>query len=176
MSGHGIVPERIELQDRSATPDWSAHMAYYDRLDIALDPVGGMSGGITSCEALWMGVPVITLEGDRMSSRITSTIVDAVGHPEWIARSEAEYIDKVVDLAQDVGTRQALRAGQRKRMAESPLCDARGLAATLENAYTEMFERWNCGASGRMHQQRDGCDTPGSPPGFHGVAAAEASK
>ena len=55
MAGHGIPASRIELQDRSATPDWPAHMAYYDRLDIALDPVGGMGGGTTTCDALWMG-------------------------------------------------------------------------------------------------------------------------
>ena len=148
MSEHGILPERIELQDWSATPDWRSHMAYYDRLDIALDPVGGMSGGNTSCEALWMGAPIITLEGDRMSSRITATILNAVGHPEWIARSEAEYIDKVVALARDVQQRKVLRSGQRNQMAASPLCDARGLAWLLEKAYFEMFERWFAGKNG----------------------------
>jgi predicted O-linked N-acetylglucosamine transferase (SPINDLY family) len=142
LNGHGVEPGRIELQDWSATPDWHSHMAYYDRLDIALDPVGGMAGGNTSCEALWMGVPVITLLGDRMSSRITATIVNAVGHPEWIARSEADYVDKVVAFAHDVEQRKVLRAGQREQMARSPLCDARGLAMLLEQSYAEMFERW----------------------------------
>ena len=80
MSGHGILPDRIELQDSSATPGWPAHMAYYDRLDIALDPVGGVGGGTTTCDALWMGVPVITLEGDRMASRMTASMLDAIGH------------------------------------------------------------------------------------------------
>ena len=140
--GHGILPARIELQDWSATPDWRSHMAYYDRLDIALDPVGGMSGGITTCDALWMGAPVITLQGDRMASRITATILNAVGHPEWIAHSEADYIDKIVALARDVPKRTALRSVQRSQVAASPLCDARGLARSLERAYFEMFERW----------------------------------
>ena len=54
MASHGIPPDRIELQDRSATPNWSAHMAYYDRLDIALDPVGAMGGVTTTFDALWM--------------------------------------------------------------------------------------------------------------------------
>ncbi len=142
MSGHGISSSRIELQDRNATPDWSAHMAYYDRLDIALDPVGGVGGGTTTCDALWMGAPVVTLEGDRMASRMTASMLDAIGHPEWIAHSEAEYINKVVALARDAEQRKALRSGQRSRMASSPLCDARGLALALENAYLEMFERW----------------------------------
>jgi predicted O-linked N-acetylglucosamine transferase (SPINDLY family) len=142
MTRHGILPERVELHDWSTTPDWRSHMAYYDRLDIALDAVGGMSGGITTCDALWMGVPVITLEGDRMSSRITATILNAVGHQEWIAHSEADYVDKVVALVQDVAKRTALRSAQRSQMAASPLCDARGLARSLEKAYFEMFERW----------------------------------
>ena len=142
MASHGISPDRIELQDRSATTNWSAHMAYYDRLDIALDPVGGVGGGTTTCDALWMGVQVITLEGDRMASRMTASMLNAIGHPEWIARSEAEYVDKVVALARDVERRKALRPVQRDQMAHSPLCDAQGLARDLESAYCKMFERW----------------------------------
>ena len=142
LSGCGIASDRIELQDGNATPQWRDHMAYYDRLDVALDPVGGMGGGNTTCDALWMGVPVITLEGDRLAARVTDTILHAVGHPEWIARSEAEYVAKVAALARDVQARAALRSRQRRQMAASPLCDARGLAAVLESAYYEMFQRW----------------------------------
>ncbi|MEO8342859.1 MAG: tetratricopeptide repeat protein, partial [Gallionella sp.] len=142
MANHGIQPDRIELQDRSATPDWSAHMAYYDRLDIALDPVGAMGGVTTSFDALWMAVPIITLQGDRVASRATAAIVGALGHLEWIAKSEGEYIDKVVALARDFKQRETLRSAQRERMAASPLCDAKGLSVSLENAYAEMFERW----------------------------------
>ncbi|OGT03402.1 MAG: hypothetical protein A2Z65_07845 [Gallionellales bacterium RIFCSPLOWO2_02_58_13] len=142
MAGHGIAPDRIELQDSSATSDWSAHMAYYDRLDIALDPVGGMGGGTTTCDALWMGVPVIALEGDRMASRMTASMLDAIGQPDWIARSEAEYIGKVVALARDVEQRKSLRHGQRNRMGSSKLCDATDLVKSLESAYSEMFEQW----------------------------------
>ena len=142
LSAHGISPDRIELRDNSATSDWSAHMAYYDRLDIALDPVGAMGGVTTTCDALWMGVPVIALGGDRVASRATDALLTAIGHPEWIARNEAEYVDKVVALARDEKQRQTLRPGQRERMAAGPLCDAKGLSTSLENAYFEMFERW----------------------------------
>lgn len=142
FAGHGISPDRIELQDRSATLDWPAHMASYDRLDIALDPVGAHGGYTTTCDALWMGAPVITMAGNRMASRMATSILNAIGRPEWIAHSEAEYVDKVVALALDVGQRQALRTDQRRRIANSPLCDAHGLARTLEDAYSEMFERW----------------------------------
>ena len=142
MNSHGIPPERIELQDGSITPGWREHMAYYNRLDIVLDPVGAMGGVTSTCDALWMGAPVITLEGDRVTSRATAAIVNAIGHPEWIAHSEAEYLDKVVVLARDKDQRKALRTSQRDRMAHSSLCDAKNLAMNLENAYVGMFERW----------------------------------
>jgi predicted O-linked N-acetylglucosamine transferase (SPINDLY family) len=142
MAGHGISPERIELRDIRLTPDWSSHMACYDSLDIALDPVGAIAGGTTSCDALWMGVPVVTLMGDRMASRMTASMLRALGHEEWIARSERDYIQKVVDLARDAQRRSALRFELRGQMAQSPLCDARGLARSLEAAYFEMVERW----------------------------------
>jgi protein O-GlcNAc transferase len=142
MASHGISPDRIELKDISITPNWQEHMAYYNRLDIVLDPVGAMGGVTSTCDALWMGAPVITLEGDRVVSRATAAILTAIGHPEWIARSEAEYIDKVAALARDVDQRNVLRTSQRDQMARSPLCDAKGLAMSLESAYIAMFETY----------------------------------
>jgi len=142
MDDHGILSHRIELMDSSATPDWSTHMSYYDLLDIALDPIGAHGGYTTTGDALWMGVPVISLEGDRMASRMASSMLAAIGQPEWIARTETQYVDKVVALARDVVQRKALRFSQREKMSCSTLCDARGLAIALENAYYEMFNRW----------------------------------
>jgi protein O-GlcNAc transferase len=142
MSAHGIAADRIELHDSAITPDWRSHMAYYNKLDIALDPIGGLGGATTTCDALWMAVPVVTLIGDRMASRTSASMVTALGKPEWIAQTEAEYIDKVVMLARAVDDRRKVRAMQRRHMAQSPLCDARDLASNLENAYREMFERW----------------------------------
>jgi protein O-GlcNAc transferase len=142
MTGHGVTPERIELQDSGVTPGWREHMAYYDRLDIMLDSIGAHGGYTTACDALWMAVPVIAIAGDHMATRMAASILDAIGHPEWIARTEDEYIEKVVALARDAELRRLLRASQRDRMAASPLCDAQGLAVSLEHAYFEMFERW----------------------------------
>ena len=139
LSEHGIPPHRIELQRES---EWVDYMREYNRLDIALDPVGGHGGGTSTCDTLWMGVPVIHALGSCATSRFTAAMLDAIGRPEWIARSEEEYIDKVVALARDVEQRKALRFNQRERMASSPLCDAHGLARSLESAYFEMFERW----------------------------------
>jgi protein O-GlcNAc transferase len=142
MGKHGIAQERIELQDRSATPGWREHMAYYNRLDIVLDSMGAHGGYTTACDALWMGAPVIAIEGDRMATRMAASILHAIGHPEWIAGTEAEYVEKVVALARDEEQRKTLRSSQRERMASSALCDAKGLSTSLENAYFEMFERW----------------------------------
>jgi predicted O-linked N-acetylglucosamine transferase (SPINDLY family) len=141
FASHGIEADRIALMDRGTTLDWPGQMSLYDRVDIALDPVGGVGGGTTTCDALWMGVPVITLAGDRMATRMTASMLTAIGRPEWIARDEAEYVAKVVALARDVDRRTALRSEQRARMAASPLCDAPGLARALEAAFAAMVER-----------------------------------
>jgi predicted O-linked N-acetylglucosamine transferase (SPINDLY family) len=141
LAAHGIAPHRVELQDTSATSGWSSHMAYYGRLDVALDPVDTHSGATTTCDALWMGVPVITKLGDRMGSRMTATSLHALGHPEWIAQSDVDYVEKAVALARDEERRRGLRLTLRDEMARSPLCDASGLATSLEDAYAEMVER-----------------------------------
>jgi predicted O-linked N-acetylglucosamine transferase (SPINDLY family) len=142
MGGHGIPPDRIELQDRSVTPSWSDHMAYYNRLDIALDPIGGIGGGTTTCDALWMGVPVVTLLGKSMGQRMTASMLTAIDHSEWIANSESDYIAKTEILAKDKAQRTRLRFEQREKMRKSQLCDPANLACTLENAYKEMFNGW----------------------------------
>lgn len=142
LAEHGVPAERVELQDATATPDWSSHMAHYRHLDVALDPIGGVGGGTTTCDALWMAVPVVTLCGDRMASRMTASMLHAIGHPEWIAASEDEYVRKVVALARDSRGREVLRTSLRDRMARSPLCDTGGLTRCLEDAFFGMFRRW----------------------------------
>lgn len=141
LVAHGVLPERIELQDGSSTPSWAEHMAYYDRLDIALDPVGTWCGNTTTCDALWMGAPVIGLMGDSCQLRMTGPMLAALGHPEWSANSEDEYVEKVVGLARDRALRERLRPAQRAKMAASTLCDAADLTQQLEQAYTEMYLR-----------------------------------
>ena len=145
LAAHGITAERLELHDATATSDWSTHMAFYNRLDIALDPVGAVGGGTTTCDALWMALPVVTLCGDRMASRMTASMLNALGRPEWVARSETAYIDTVAALARDANLRRHLSDTQRQQMEQSPLCDARDLAKALENAYVEMYSRWRGG-------------------------------
>jgi predicted O-linked N-acetylglucosamine transferase (SPINDLY family) len=136
MALHGIDAGRIELQPGS---NWHEYMAQHDQLDIALDPIGGHGGGTSTCDALWMGVPVIHLQGDHVGSRFSASLLTAIGRSEWIAHSENEYVEKVITLARNVEHRKQLRLEQRNIMSLSPLCDAQGLARSLEDAYSRMF-------------------------------------
>jgi predicted O-linked N-acetylglucosamine transferase (SPINDLY family) len=139
FSRHGIAEERFQLT--GWTPDWRSHMALYDQLDIALDPIP-FNSGTTAFDALWMGVPLVALEGDWMGGRISSTILKSLGKTEWVAQTEDDYVAKVRALASDVEGRRSMRTAQRALMAASPLCDARELARAFEDAFEAMFDRW----------------------------------
>ena len=136
----GIPADRLEL--RGETKGWAQHMALYNRLDIALDPVGAHAGVTTTCDALWMGVPVVSRVGDRMAQRQGASLLTAIGHPEWVAHDDEDYIAIVAALASDVHGRAALRPLQRETMRRSALCDGKGLASALEDAYMAMFDTW----------------------------------
>jgi protein O-GlcNAc transferase len=157
MAGHGIDTDRLELA--TSTDDWSSHMAVYDRLDIALDPIGGVGGGTTTCDALWMGVPVVTMIGQQMTQRMTASMLNAIGHPEWVAANESDYVNTVVELAKNVSLRQYLRADQRDKMRSSELCDAAGLARSLEDAYETMFDIWWQKKQGITNSNSQGVNT-----------------
>jgi predicted O-linked N-acetylglucosamine transferase (SPINDLY family) len=116
-------------------------MALYNRVDIALDPIP-LNSGTTGFDALWMGVPLVTLEGDWLGGRLGKAMLTALGHPEWVAHSEAEYVEKVVNLARDIDLRRHLRFAQRATMRQSPLCDGEGLAHSLEDAFETMYDLW----------------------------------
>jgi predicted O-linked N-acetylglucosamine transferase (SPINDLY family) len=146
MSARGIGAERIELRSSIDTLGWPEHMGYHDRLDVALDPIDVVSGGTTTCDALWMGVPVVTLLGPRMGSRMAASLLHGLGRTEWIAHTPEEYIAKVLELARDPARRAALRSTLREEMQGSQLCDAGDLATQLETAYAGMFERWQQGS------------------------------
>jgi predicted O-linked N-acetylglucosamine transferase (SPINDLY family) len=117
-------------------------MRLYDRLDIALDTIP-FNSGTTACDALWMGVPLVTVEGSWAGGRIASTFLKAIGRSEWVAADSEEYVAKVRSLAEDVALRCELRRSQRERMASSSLCDSAGLARALEDAFEQMFDRWH---------------------------------
>ena len=115
-------------------------------IDIGLDCFPHNSG-TTLFESLYMGVPFVTLAGRPSVGRLGSSILEGVGHPEWIAHNEDEYADLVVALASDLPRLAALRAGLRAEMQASALMDEPGFARKVEAAYREMFRRWAEGSA-----------------------------
>jgi len=139
FSSHHVAPERVSLQcGELSVPD---HLGLHQGVDIALDTFP-YNGTTTTCEALWMGVPVITLAGPSHVSRVSASLLTNLGRSEWIAHSEDEYIGKCAGLAANFPALAEARAAQRERMRQSPLCDAHRFTAHLEAAYREAWRRW----------------------------------
>ncbi len=139
FAGRGIDPARIELV--SWIPSKSGHLGAYEAVDIGLDPFP-YNGTTTTCEALWMGVPVVTLVGDRHAGRVGASLLSRVDLGDLAAAGEDAYVETAVGLAEDRERLAALRAGLRPRMAASPLRDAAAFAREVEAAYREMWRRW----------------------------------
>jgi predicted O-linked N-acetylglucosamine transferase (SPINDLY family) len=116
-------------------------LARYSDIDISLDtfPYNGVT---TSCESLWMGVPFVTLAGRTPSSRMGVSIATNLGHPEWIAHSRDEYVDKAATLASDTQHLNQMRLALRQALTDSPLMDTRTFARTLEAAYRGVWRDW----------------------------------
>ncbi len=142
LARHDADPSRLVL--RGGVPH-DELLAAYGEIDIALDPFP-YSGGLTTLEALWMGVPVITLTGQNFCGRHSTSHLANVGLPEFVTSSTEEYARAALALAQDPERLRNLRSGLRERMAASPLCDARAYTRDLETAYREMWERY-CAAN-----------------------------
>lgn len=138
FAAHGIARDRLVLEGRSPHP---AMLARYGDVDVALDPFP-YSGGLTSVEALWMGLPVVTRSGDRMVARQTAAFLTTIDRAEWIARDEDAYVAIAAGLLADGPKLAAMRAGQRARMAASPLVDGRRFTPALEAALRGMWRRW----------------------------------
>jgi predicted O-linked N-acetylglucosamine transferase (SPINDLY family) len=98
----------------------------------------------TTCDALWMGVPVVTLAGPAAPSRAGVSLLNGVGRPGWVAATPQEYVATAASLAGDLPRLAELRRALRGRVAASPLCDGPGLARALEAAYRDMWRAW-CG-------------------------------
>jgi protein O-GlcNAc transferase len=141
-----IAAGRIELL--SWQPSTKEHLDTYNRIDIGLDTFP-YNGTTTTCEAMWMGVPVITLAGKRHSSRVGGSILSNVGLPELIANTADEYVSIAVKLASDINRLEILRESLRDRMVHSPLTDAKRFTGSLENCFRAMWEK-RC-APGTIH-------------------------
>ena len=120
---------------------------YYDcfaRVDIALDSTP-YSGGTTTCDALWMGVPVVTLPGSRPPSRSAASILTTVGLTDWIASGPDAYVQRAVDAARNPALLAELRSTLRSRMQASPLMDEARFTKDLEQVYRQMWRAWCAG-------------------------------
>ena len=133
---HGTARDRLILEEW--TSQRADHLAAYQRVDIALDPFP-YRGVTTSAEALWMGVPVITLRGDRFLSRTAESIAHNAGLADWIAVDEADYVAKAVFHASNLQGLANLRAGLRQQVLASPLFDAPRFARNFEAALWGMW-------------------------------------
>ena len=120
------------------------YLRLYQQIDLGLDPFP-YNGITTTCDALWMGVPVITLPGAVPASRASLSLLSSIGLGELAASSDQDYVRIAAELAADLTRLAALRAGLRSRMQASPLMDAPRFARNVETAYRAMWERWCAG-------------------------------
>ena len=138
FSKHGVARDRLVFLSQNDSK--MEHMSQYNCIDIGLDPFP-YNGTTTTCDALWMGVPVITLAGRSHVGRVGVSQLTNIGLPELIGHNEDDYVDIAVALANDLPRLAALRSGLRERLRASPLMDAPRLTRNLEAAYREMFKR-----------------------------------
>ena len=139
VTAAGIAEDRVEISGFfDATQD---HLAAYNRVDVALDTFP-YNGTTTTCEALWMGLPVVSLIGDRHAARVGLSLLTAIGHPEWAAENKDAYIETAVTLAQDRALRIHLRESLRSEVAASILCDHSGQSARFETALRKVWSEW----------------------------------
>ena len=136
---HGIEETRLTVMDY--IPSNQDHLDTYNSIDIALDPFP-YNGTTTTCDALWMGVPVLTKKGDRHSSRVGMTLLKSVGLNDWITTSDQEYVQKAAAIAKDREKLTEIKRSLRQRMLNSPLCDSQGFARKFETALRTMWKTW----------------------------------
>lgn len=138
FGAQGLDGSRVELV--GFVGDVAAHVARYRAIDVALDTFP-YNGTTTTCEALWMGVPVVTLAGDRHAARVGASLLARVGLGDLAAVDAVDFARIAAGLAADRGRLAALRKELRPRMAASPLCDGRRLARQFEGVYRDLWRR-----------------------------------
>jgi protein O-GlcNAc transferase len=126
-----VVPY-VSLQD---------YFGWYNEVDIALDTMP-YSGGTTTLDALWMGVPLLTAPGERPASRSAASILTTAGMTEWIVSSAEQYVQRAVQFSQDRTLLGNLRATLRARLQASPLMDEAGFTRDLESLYRQMWRTY----------------------------------
>jgi protein O-GlcNAc transferase len=137
FAAHGIGAQRLDL--RGWQPADADHLAAYRDIDVALDTFP-YNGTTTTCEALWMGVPVLSFSGRGHAARVGASLLTSAGLPDWHAGSEADFRDLAVEAVSDTKSLAELRAGLRAQLSASRLCDGLTYARDVESAYRAMCE------------------------------------
>ncbi len=138
FAAHGIERQRLRIVDRTGREQYLKHLA---EMDIALDPFP-YNGGVTTCDALWAGLPVISLEGDAYVSRQGVSLLSNVGLQELLARKPDDYVSIAAGLARDLPRLAMLRQGLRERLRASPIMDHRRFTQNLQDAYRRIWQQW----------------------------------
>ena len=134
----GIDRNRVKLL--GGNPQ-QRHLAAHEQVDLMLDAFPH-AGGISTADSLWMGVPVVTLNGKTVAGRIGASALHAIGLDELIAKDTMEYVDIAVRMAQSPERLAALRSGMRQRIAASPMGDMQQYVAAVEVIYRDIWRRW----------------------------------
>jgi predicted O-linked N-acetylglucosamine transferase (SPINDLY family) len=139
FEAQGIEEDRLVL--RPASP---GHLSTYHEIDIALDPFP-FGGGATTCDALWMGVPVITMPGTRSASRLTHSILNTMGRGQWSTTSSESYVEQAVNMVRDLLALVKVRGALREQMHASSLMDVKDFVRRLEDVYEQVMLDLNPG-------------------------------
>lgn len=142
LTAFGVEEDRITFSTSDDTFD--KHLSRYAEVDIGLDPFP-FNGATTTFQAMWMGVPVISLVGDTFISRMTGSILHHVGLGDLAVDSPEAYIATAKELAGDLLRLKAIRTDLRERVAASPLCDSVAYVRSVETAYRDMWRSWCAG-------------------------------
>jgi predicted O-linked N-acetylglucosamine transferase (SPINDLY family) len=137
FAGHGIDPARVSLLPRQGRQDY---LRLHRQVDLGLDSFP-FNGGTTTCDSLWMGVPIITLAGGSYPARQGASLLSHLGRHDLVASTPQGYVDAAVRLANDPGRLRDLRAGLRDRMKRSTLTDARRFTRGLEDVYRRLWQQ-----------------------------------
>jgi predicted O-linked N-acetylglucosamine transferase (SPINDLY family) len=141
----GVSVERLEFHDRVTA---KRYYALYHEVDVALDSFP-YNGAATTCDALWMGVPVLTLAGEHALARSGLSLLSSLGMREWVAASPGDYVARALQCTQDIGQLATLRAELRQRLQRSPLCDGPSFVAAFENLIRHAWRQWCAQATAR---------------------------
>ncbi|MHC4354097.1 MAG: O-linked N-acetylglucosamine transferase, SPINDLY family protein, partial [Planctomycetota bacterium] len=148
FEGLGIAPDRVTICGRKPTIE---HLEMYGQVDMALDTYP-YNGTTTTCEAMWMGVPTVSLVGSSHASRVGLSLLSRVGLKDFAASTAEEYVGKAVAFSGELENLAKIRTFLRGMMFNSPLCDRKSFTRSLEAAYRKMWRQW-CGgsAAGLLH-------------------------